>query len=129
MEGLAGNGKCRAWHWAGVQVASGHGGKAALEPGEPPRPTPTPRSLSAQEGLPPGCWAPLGLGLGSEELRAHRFQVHAWLPHCFLGSPYTWWMEAHVPWSPHRYVHKLQNTFLYLECLCSGYRGDFFPSP
>lgn len=92
---------------------------------EPPS-TPTPRSLSAQEGLPPGCWAP-GLGLGSEA-QGPPFQAHAWSPHCSREA-LRWVDGGTCALGVYRYVHN-QNTFLYLECLCSGYRERFFfPSP
>lgn len=86
--------------------------------------TPTPRSLSAQEGLPPGCWAP-GLGLGSEELRAHRFRLTPGLPTA-LGEALRWVDGGHMcpGVSTDMYITKI--LFCYLECLCSGYRGKIF---
>ena len=129
-EGLEGNG-CRAWHragcpggvWARREGCSGAGGA--------PMSTPTPRRLPAQKGLPPGSWAP-GLGLGSEQLRAHHSRLTSGLP-AALGEA-LWWVDG-GPTCPGVFtdMHIAKTLFFYLECLCSGYRGKifflFFSSP
>lgn len=60
-------------------------GKAALELGSPHVNSHTPAAFLHRRAA---SWVlGPGLGLGSEELRAHRFRLTPGLPHCSRGSP------------------------------------------
>lgn len=111
----------------GVQVASGHSGKAALSWGSPHVNPHTPQvpCTGGADSWVLGPWA----GLGKRTAQGPPFQAHVWSPCCSWGSPTVGGWRAHLPRSPHRYANN-QNAFLLPGMLVFWLQGKiFFSSP